>query len=1145
MTFNSVSVKFRTFLIVLASLGALLLSAPRMAAQETTGGLQGTVKDPTGAVVPGAKVALSGAGLVADKESDADSNGAYHFLNVPPGTYTLTATATGFETLRQSGLVIQVGHLPTIDLTLQLGAVSTTVEVTSEAPQIDVTTNHTITNVTQDVINDVPHGRFYQSVIQFAPAARDEPLAGNNMYGQVENVGTGGASPGSGSNGNGFGYSVAGGSDSENSYLVDGQETANIVGGYSHVTVPFEFIQEVQIKTGGIEAQYGGSLGGVVNVVTKKGGNDFHGAASFGYESSGLDAGPNAFLRYNPNDPGVLTPTDRQDPAAQTYQPKKDHFRNAEPSFGIGGPIKKDKLLFYVAAAPYYTSQVRDVDFSAEGQGVQNFTRDNQTYYTYTRLDYIATQKIRLFGSWIYQYQRESGAELPTGDPVASESGFLNTSTGQPLSAYSHGIGFAAPAFTMNYGGDITLTPRLVLTTRFGYYFENYHDFGYPTSPADLEWETSGVGGVDTTGAALPASLALATGTNSTPFNQDFTTANANKHDQFDVDLAWFKSGWGGSHNFVFGYQLNHLSNFIGQVGNVPNVQIFPGSQNYAANSTIGLANCAALKTEWDTANCQGKYGYINVVDYGTAGHATNYNHGLFAQDSWTVGKGLTLNLGIRIDKEYLPSFPGSGLTAHPINFGWGDKVAPRIGAAWDVFRDGKMKVFGSYGVFNDIMKLNLAISSFGGQFYQICAYGLSTSSTADLEKSIFVGGRACPTDTVTTPANWEGGVTPPGLEFIENFNLRATENVVPGLKPYRQHESNFGVDYQLARTLAFEARWDRRRLDHAIEDAAILNADTGAETFTNVNPGQGVDSTFNGFSNFLYGSGAPQCNTCPALQQAARSYDGVEFRLTKSISSNWYGMFSYTYSHLRGNYSGLTSTDESDGFGGRNAPNNSRAFDEPYFQETAYGTPANGLLATDRPNVFKGYTYYSLPWGHGRQTSTIGLFQQMLQGSPMSTFLDVGAAYPAQPSFPVYPEGRGKWATATSDPSTGDITISSVGTRRTPWYTQSDLSLMHSIKVNGNNESQVLSFEADIQNLFNQRAVTAYYSGLDSFNFAIPLLPGGLTTADTGGYAAYMSPYPWKSLLNTDGVVLNTQYGKPWLYQYSRNIRLSVKFEF
>src|SRR5437016_10723577 len=109
-------------------------------AQETTGGLQGLVKDPSGAVVPGAKVAVTGASLVGSKELSTDSSGYYRFANLPPGTYTLTVTAKGFKTFKREGLVLEVGHLPSVDVTLEVGTTAEIVEVSSAAPVIDTTT---------------------------------------------------------------------------------------------------------------------------------------------------------------------------------------------------------------------------------------------------------------------------------------------------------------------------------------------------------------------------------------------------------------------------------------------------------------------------------------------------------------------------------------------------------------------------------------------------------------------------------------------------------------------------------------------------------------------------------------------------------------------------------------------------------------------------------------------------------------------------------------------------------------------------------------------------------------------------------------------------------------------------------------------
>ena len=1169
--------KLGKFLCVCAAFGLLFLMPLAGSAQETTGGLQGTVKDPSGAVVPNAKVVVNGASLQGTKEVNSDSNGYYRFANLPPGSYTATVTAAGFKTYKREGLTIEVGHLPSIDVSLEVGSASSIVEVSATTPVIDVTTTQNQTNITDDVIANIPHGVSFQSVIQFAPMARNEPLAGVSVNGSASG-GTGGSLPGSSGNGLGYGFSIGGAGDSESTYLVEGQDTENISGGYSKANVPFQFIEEVQVKTSGVAAEYGGALGGVINVIMQKGSNSFHGSVFATYEPSGVDANQtNAYLRYDP----TVIPAAGQDPPAQSYQPSKDHFRILQPGFTVGGPIVKDRLWFFAGFAPLVNTLARTIDFGASdgNAGKQYFTQDKQTYYGNARLDASLTQRIRVYGSWLYQYARETGDNMPTADPIASQSSYLNTSTLAPLSSYSHGLGWAAPNSTYNVGADVNLTSKIVATTRYGYFFENYHDFGWPTASPNFQWQTDGVGATDNLGHPLPADLQQQSGTATTPYLGSFTVFNANKHYQFNQDVAFFKGGWWGTHNIKVGYQLNHLVNVIDQNGNVPNVFLTVGAGlNHGAATTTGGDNCASLTAEW--GSCTGQYGYAIVQDFATVlpVPASDWNHALFAQDSWNVGKGLTLDLGIRVEKEYLPA-PGYANQIKSINFGWGDKIAPRLGAAWDPTGHGKMKIFGSYGVVNDVMKLLIAQTSFGAQAYEQCTYPLGPDGTGGFSLSdfdvVFKGGRACPSGPVTTQANFASGSTPSilsdagsGVSLVENVNLRPWEPVAPGVKPYRQHEYVAGFDYQISRDWAFEARYDRRRLDHVIEDASLYDKAWG-ETYTIVNPGEGVNKTIDGYANYLtslgqkfgvpgwafndtadYGPGAAfgTCPTCPANPKAVRDYDGVEFRVTKAPSKGWAGMFSYTWSRLWGNYTGLTTTDQIDGGStGRNSPDTTRAFDEPFYYFGANGKSNNGPLPTDRPNTFKGFVYYQLPWKH--MTTTFGLFQTAYQGSPMSSFTDIGGMPFGQfVAEATYIYGRGKWVNLTQDPATGDLTIGTPFDRRTPWFVQSDLSVTHQIKVG---EHQAIQFGANTTNLFNKRAVTAYYGGFNSIYNITPLLPGTATLGSGAAlYQELEGGYNPQTFINGNGgqvapVILNSQYGKPTLYQIARSLRFELKYTF
>ncbi len=770
---SRVSTRFGMYFVCLLS---VLLLAANLFAQETTGGLQGAVKDPSGAVVSKAHVVLTSPALEGDKSLDTDNGGYYRFANLPPGVYSVTVKASGFSELKRDGVRIEVGHLPTLDLTLAVGAAGTVVEVTGAAPVIDVTTNTNQTNLTAETLNNDPHGYSFQSVIQYAPMARNEPLSGGG--GQMGG-GTGGAPPGSTNNGSFNGYMIGGSADSESTYLVEGQDTENISMGYSNANVPFEFIQEVQVKTSGIEAEHGGALGGVINVIMKKGSNAYHGSIFSTYESNAMDGSPNSVLRYDPYN----TFNTGFDNNVQLYQAKQDHFRIAQPGFEFGGPVVKDRLWFFLGFAPYYQSTARYVNYNPSicnnpsfpgfgcgdpSIGSEFFNQDQEQYFATARLDATLTQKIRVFGSWLTQNTRLTGA-LPSantdaggitagGDPIPSTAGTLiNTAILSP--APIHGIGYDAPNMTANFGGDITITPKIISTTRFGYFFQNYHDFGYPTQGVDVIFGANGTGVNGFNGQPLPTNLQQGEGTASiSSYDSTYTAFDASKHYQFDQDFAFFKSGWAGTHNFKFGYQYNRMTNVISQNGNVPNTTLYPGSA-YNPFTTTGINNCVALEAEW-SGNCTGQYGYATIVDFATVltQPAIDNNHALFAQDAWTIGHGLTLNLGIRVEKESLPVPPGvipSGLKPpSAIDFSWSDKIEPRLGAAWGS-RDGKMKIFGSYGVVNDVMKLLLAQTSFGAQAFETCVYPLGPDSSGGYSTSdittTFVNDRACPNGTPTT----------------------------------------------------------------------------------------------------------------------------------------------------------------------------------------------------------------------------------------------------------------------------------------------------------------------------------------------------------------------------------------------------------
>jgi hypothetical protein len=1165
--------------LVLCLLVAALFVATTFA-QETTGGMQGTVKDPQGAVVPKATVEVASPALIGVKKLETDNGGYYRFSNLPPGAYTITVTAQGFRSLKQSGVNLEVGKLPTIDLTLQVGGTEQTIEVSSQAPIVDVAQSKVQTNITEDVLNSIPKGASYQSVIQFAPGARSEPLQG--------------------------GYQIDGASNSENAYLVEGQETASVFDGSTAANVPTEFIQEVQIKTSGFEAEFGGALGGVVNVIQKRGGNAWHGSVFTYFQGDLFEAAPDRQRRYDPqkgtngghstahylSDGVTVNPnwcglfqSCLLDQPIQFYQPKKDHYRYLTPGFEVGGYLVKDRLWLFSSFAPELQNTERDIHFNIPGNinqspfsGTRPLHYTQNTYYSLERLDYLLTQNIRLYGAYQYNYQRGTGASTTSPLPNADDAyGLYNPVSGIHPDNYNGGIGYVAPNSITNIGADITITPNLVATTRYGYFFTNYADRGlgvgdryyyrdtnynYSTAnvPANLTASgctVAGCGNIALDGTALNTvnngKFVSPTGFFNIPVNST-TFFNAFKRYSFNQDLAYFKKAF-GTHNFKFGYAYNRGSNDV--LTNYNTADLYIGyNMEYAPNTTGGQDNCSAIIAQnqawWgkaggaaDGSSCQGNWGTINLRDLLTQGKVAGNNHALYAQDAWTIGTKLTLNLGVRTDKEYLPPYEtGSGFQG--IGFGFGQKVAPRLGASYDVFGNGKLKMYGSFGYFYDIMKYNLPRGSFGGDYWHDCVYALDTPNYTLFAPQRDAAGHYCPTGGQVGASGTVPGVTTGptnlGARFIENYDYRQPSNdpaspgslgktglVDPNLKPMKQHEMVVGADWAMTPTFAFETRYSRKRLDRTIEDTGVITQD--GEQYYISNPGEGADAKVPSY----------ECTTCVANPKANRSYDGIEFRFTKRPgASNWFGSLAYTYSRLYGNYSGLTATDVSDGGGARNGANADRAFDEPFMQFDAHGKVVDGPLATDRPNSFKGYGYYKLKW-FGHET-LLGGYQQWYSGTPLSSYISVWGA-------PVFVEGRGKFANVTRDAS-GNWVLNGVSSKRTPTYSQTDLSLVQDFHVSKTNEKLVLGFEANVFNVFNQHSVTLIGQNLIRTSGVNPdrcSVTGSCPATSISGidYAKLLQGYDYIAAANSQSRIFNSQYGVPFGWQSPRTMRFKLKFAF
>jgi outer membrane receptor protein involved in Fe transport len=473
------------------------------------------------------------------------------------------------------------------------------------------------------------------------------------------------------------------------------------------------------------------------------------------------------------------------------------------------------------------------------------------------------------------------------------------------------------------------------------------------------------------------------------------------------LDLGYIQNLFGQQHNFKFGYAFNRVGNDV--LTDYPN-----GDFNIFWGQTFSRANIS---------NVSGTYGYYTWEDGVRLNSKVNgRNQGLYFQDEWRFNRRLTLNLGVRLENEYLPPYrseQGGVKIANPVSFNWGDKVAPRLGFAYDVLGDGRWKLSGSMGYFYDVLKYNLARGSFGGEFWVTHVYQLNSPNVLNLTKANagLLGTEITSYDNRTVPINAQGQ-----LDGIDS-----------NLKPYTSRNFNFALDHKLTSQLTASIRYVRKDLLKTIEDIGVLDS-SGNEVYLIGNPGFG--QTRNDPTH-TYDGKTPNGQEY-LVPKAVRQYNAVEFRLQGQIGKLFLAP-SYTWSRLYGNYSGLGNSDES----GRSNPDNNRSFDLPYYYFDASGSQKNvfGLLGTDRTHAFNLYSSYAYKNKLG--STVFGLVQVAESGTPDSTSIIYLSA-------PTYPYGRGDLG-------------------RTPFYTQTDIQISHTISIA---EKVKVRLEANVQNLFNQDAI-------------------------------------------------------------------------
>ena len=633
-------------------------------AQSELGGstLNGTVSDPSGAVVAGAAVKLTNDQTGFTRTGKSNDSGFFNFIRVPVGAgYQLSVEQPGFRPTRQEGIKLDVGAVITVDVALQVGGNTEVVSVAADIPLIETGRSQTATTVNERAVADLPvNGRNFIDFTRLSPGVVSDPTRGGDL-------------------------SFGGQRGPANSLLVDGGESNSLFFGQAVGRTgfrPYSFsqdaVQEFQVNTNDYPAEIGRAGGGVINVVTKSGTNALHGSAFEFYRDKALNA--NTFTNNRGStDLGIANSTIPKQPY---------HFNQFGGS--LGGPIRKDKLFFFVNydgqrntapqvvlpniavpanllpqlgqyLTPYTTGAINDVGLVKIDWNIT----DRQRYYI--------RYNINRFAGTNFENTNLNGVGTTSSQ---SHTGDSKVSTDNIAMSYSNALSASA-----------------VFDARYTFLRDNEPGVANSAQPEV----------VITNGPVF--------GRNN--FSPRYTNATGNQG-IFTLSVV------SGRHTVKFGGDFNRskIANFF--------PGYFSGSYTFPSYAAFAAGAPTQFTQGFPGAGTSGPLTQPNVLE--TA---------LFIQDSWRATDRLTLNYGIRYDifKYAQPPVenPDPGLIAtnirtNVINVDYGN-IGPRFGFAYKPFAGDRVVVRGGYGIFYARTPSILTGTAFSQNGIQVRNYTLTPAS--------------------------------------------------------------------------------------------------------------------------------------------------------------------------------------------------------------------------------------------------------------------------------------------------------------------------------------------------------------------------------------------------------------------------------